>query len=181
MKLEIVEKAYRIDLERVEDSYVWSEKVVHAETVNAAKRKLLELVRYEDMKTRDGVEVCYLNIPVVRDNGADLVIFEGEKVARWLALDRISRKERAMEISELCLTHRFFYILKRGCFFRPNNCGYTDHKEFAGVYTADEARRHALSCEEITLVPIVIEEHNELLNKMIEGLKGRVIELDNNE
>jgi hypothetical protein len=174
MDFKILKKGYRIDLDRVQDTYLWSERQCQADGINEAKKLLLDTIRYDDMLLNNGSEITYLNIPVVRAKGVDIVVYNGEKKERWRVEWDISEKERILELEELCSKHEYFYISK-GNYYCPDACGYTARKEFAGVYESKDAFFHAKHCREITLIPINIEEHNNMLENAISDLSSRVL------
>ena len=58
---------------------------------------------------------------------------------------------------------------------RPNSCGYTDYKIDAGVYTKEEALKHAEGCRDILLIPIDIKEHNDMIIEKSQDLLSRYI------
>jgi len=41
------------------------------------------------------------------------------------------------------MTEELWLLVKRGLYYRPNDCGYTGIRDHAGRYTADEARARA--------------------------------------
>lgn len=52
---------------------------------------------------------------------------------------------------------RCFVVRKRGLFYRPNACGYTDRIDEAGRYTFDEAKQHEYLYDERVTVHHVAE------------------------
>jgi hypothetical protein len=44
----------------------------------------------------------------------------------------------------------YYYILKRGYYYRPDSKGYTDKKEEAGIYSFDEMKKHLEHCKDLT-------------------------------
>lgn len=70
------------------------------------------------------------------------------------------------------MTH--FYI-RKGPFYRPNGCGYTDFITDAGVYTKEEAINSATHCRDIDLIPIDILAHNKRIVDKIKELATRII------
>lgn len=70
------------------------------------------------------------------------------------------------------ITHCY---IRKGPYYRPGACGYTDYKAKAGVYTKEEALKHAEHCAELTLVPINNAEHNELIMEEVKDLLSRFI------
>jgi len=69
---------------------------------------------------------------------------------------------------------KYCYI-RKGSYYRPNSCGYTDFVHRAGVYTKEEAVRHAVGCRDIWLKRIDIEEHNKIIQSEIKDLKTRLL------
>lgn len=69
---------------------------------------------------------------------------------------------------------KYFYIKKNGLYYRPNSCGYTERRFWAGVYTEEEIKDHK-GCDELTFVEINVEEHNQILRKEIETIKSNLI------
>lgn len=70
------------------------------------------------------------------------------------------------------ITHCY---IRKGPYYRPGSCGYTDYTVKAGVYTKEEAISHAERCRELTLVPINNAEHNELIMEEVKDLLSRFI------
>ena len=69
----------------------------------------------------------------------------------------------------------WFYV-RKGMYYKPNSCGYTDFQNKAGIYQKDEALSHARGCDDITIVPVNIEEHNKSISNEIKSLQSRLIE-----
>lgn len=44
----------------------------------------------------------------------------------------------------------YYYILKRGYYYRPESKGYTDKITEAGIFTYEEMRSHLDHCDELT-------------------------------
>lgn len=169
-----IEKAYQIDFTQIEEGFSFDCVYVYADNLNKAKVKLLHEMRWENLAlVYSGKEVTYLNIPVIRCKERDKILFEGE----YLTQNEIARRKRKKGLLEMLenplVTH--CYIKKRGTFYRPDNRGYTEIISEAGVYTTREAVNSGLSCEDLTVIPINIEEHNQMINDRIENLKTRII------
>lgn len=60
-------------------------------------------------------------------------------------------------------------------YYRPDNCGYTEYRGDAGIYTKEDAVSQALSVRELKLVEIDIAEHNKMITDKIEALKKHLI------
>lgn len=74
----IVEKAFKVALEKLNDGYMCDSIICYAKDRNQARRILLNQIELEEYTLRWSDEkINYLNIPVVRCENADKVIFEG--------------------------------------------------------------------------------------------------------
>ncbi len=168
-------KAWRVDLGRIEEGYMYSDTFCYAETRNDAKRLLLSDSRY--MMLRCGGEVTYLTIPLCRAPDLDLYEFEGDKLTQDCIAQRLAKRERHhlydSILNDETITH--CYIKKNGAYYRPNSCGYTDHRHRAGVYPKTEAISEGKSVDELVIVPVVNAEHNAMLTEEIDNLKSRLL------
>lgn len=173
----ILSKAYEIDFSKIEEGYLYSRSICYAENRNKAKSILLKNNIYEGLclKGSDD-EVGYLTIPVIRCKNADKVIFEGKEIVRNQIDDLINERERIAKLDEILNNNniKYCYIIK-GSYYRPNSCGYTSFKHEAGVYTKDEAVKHAKSVREIRLEWCDVEEHNKIINQKIAEFQGRLL------
>lgn len=173
----IVSKAYEIDFSKIEEGYLYSEKICYAKNRNEAKSILLKENKYEGIciKGTDD-EVDYLSIPVIRCKNADKVVFDGKEIVRNQINELINERERIAKLDEIANNPniKYCYIIK-GSYYRPNRCGYTSLRFEAGVYPKDEAVSHAKSVREIRLEWVDIEEHNKMINQKIEELQGQLL------
>jgi hypothetical protein len=173
----IVSKAYEIDFSKIEEGFLYSERICYAKNRNEAKSILLKENKYENIyiKGTDD-EVNYLTIPVIRCTNADKIIFESKEVVRSQIDELIKERERIAKLDEIANNPniKYCYIIK-GSYYRPNNRGYTSLRFEAGVYPKDEAVSHAKSVREIRLEWVDIEEHNKMINQKIAELQGRLL------
>jgi hypothetical protein len=173
----IVSKAYEIDFSKIEEGFLYSERICYAKNRNEAKSILLRENKDENIciKGTDD-ELNYLNIPVIRCKNADKVIFDGKEVVRSSIDELIIERERIAKLHEIANNPniKYCYIIK-GSYYRPNSCGYTSLRFEAGVYPKDEAVSHAKSVREIRLEWVDIEEHNKMINQKIAELQGRLL------
>ena len=172
----VVKKAYEIDLERLDERYLSDNIVCYATSFNKAKIILLkEVDGFWNLK--NGEELTYLNIPVIRRKSSDIVIFEGEEVNRSLIPDIIHERERKAKLEEILNNPniKFCYIIK-GNYYGPNHRGYTSYRDQAGIYPKIEAVNHAMSVREIRLEAIDVDEHNKMINAKISELKEKLID-----
>lgn len=170
--------AYKIDLNKIEEGFLFSDVVCHAESLNKAKYKLLEKVRYDGMKLKYyDEELSYLNIPVVRHPDADLVEFEGDFITQDEISQILHQRERLNRFESILADQNIShcYIRKHGNYYMPNGCGYTQLKVRAGIYTKEDAIGHGKSCGDLQIIPINIQEHNEMIESEIQELTSKII------
>jgi hypothetical protein len=176
----LIQKAYEIDFSRINEGHQYSSEICHADSLNKAKSILLSRNNCQCLylslrSTNDNV--TYLTIPVKRCEEADWYEFEGDKKTLFQINKILNERKRIAEL-ELILndsTIQYCYIKKRGEYYRPNSCGYTSYKYFAGVYTKEDAIDSAKSSDELSIVPIDINIHNEAINNLIVDLQTRLL------
>lgn len=179
MKYELAKKAWEINFDNIEEGYLYDQGfyVVYANTRNKAKSKLLTLADCEGIRLKgEEDEVDYLTIPVIRSKKYDKYYFEGEALTIYSIEGRLRERERLESLQEILDNNsiKFCYI-KKGSYYRPNSCGYTDFTHMAGVYTKEEAVSKAESCEDLRIIPIDISEHNKMIEERIKDLTTRLI------
>ena len=174
--MKIVEKAYEIDLSKIEEGYLYDNMIEYGKTRGQAKSRLMSLASYENIALKYSNDpVTFINIPIKRCRHADKLSIDGEVMQLWKYNQIIARKARIAELEQMKLDHEYAYIMKRGTYYLPGSCGYTDYKSRAGVYTIEKAVQSAIGCEEITIVPINIEEHNKMIQSSIDDLTKNII------
>lgn len=171
-------KAYRVNLNKIDEGYLCCEEISYAETLSKAKSELLRVVKYHGWSlNRSDDEITFLNIPVVRAPEYDKFIINGSEMTMsvYEALMHEMKRNDALDdiLSNPEITH--CYIKKNGSYYRPNSCGYTDHIARAGVYSKKQAVSEAKSVSEIQVIPINVEVHNNMINTEIEDFKKRLI------
>lgn len=172
----VVKKAYEIKLDKLSEGYLSTPIVCHAENINEAKQILLAKIRIDGWELITGEEITYLNIPVVRSKEHDFVMFENEEVLRN-EIEGIKRKKVRAQYLDSVLNDpniKYCYI-RKGSYYCPNCCGYTQYKFYAGVYTKERAVQEARSVGDVTVEPINIEEHNAMIIQKIADLETRII------
>lgn len=176
-KYELKQKAYGIDFSRIEEGFLCSEEYVHAESRNKAKSLLLDKIGYQCLATTYGEEITYLNIPVVRAPEYDLYLFEGAEKTKQNIEEILEQRKRTASLDKILLNPeiKYCYIKKRGSYYCPHSCGYTQFKHKAGVYTKEEAIYEAKSCYELDIIPIDIAEHNKMIRNEINDLSTRLL------
>lgn len=172
-----IKKGYTIDFNKIDEGYLSSGEFCSASSRNKAKVMLLQKIEYSDWTLLDGRELNYLNIPVIRDKDFDTVNFNGKEVTRIKAIklqkeiDRNNRLKEILEDNKI----KYCYITKHGSYYLPKSNGYTYERYQAGVYQKKYAVSSAKSCLDLILIPIDIQEHNELINKRILDLQNHLI------
>lgn len=177
--LPICEKGYQINLEKIEEGYLFSGYFCSASNLNQAKQKLLKGLQFIELKRKYTDEpITYMNIPVIRCKDADMVVFEGDTVKRHKIRDILHKRKRDAELDAILNDEkvRYCYIYKNG-YYMPGYCGYTGSIIYAGVYEKKDAIEHARGVNEIRILPINEIEHNKAINDFIEELKTRLISI----
>lgn len=179
MKYELSQKAYEIDFSKIEEGYLYSEMICFAENRNEAKTKLLKEAYWENICLKGNEEeVTYLTIPVIRRKSSDRFKFEDKEINLYQIEEILTERERILKLDEILNNTEILYCyIKKGGYYRPNSCGYTDHLHKAGVFPKSEAISHAKSVREIRIIPINIIEHNVMIEQEISELKTRVLEV----
>jgi hypothetical protein len=170
-------KAYQIDLSKIEEGFLYDTIMCYADNANQAKQILLRENRYENLiLSKSNEEVNYLTIPVIRRKSDDKIIFEGKAVTETEKNRILFKRERLAKLDAILNDESIKYCyIRKGNWYRPNACGYTDFKHRAGVFTKEEAVSDAKSCQELDIVPINIVEHNEMINSEISCLSSRLL------
>jgi hypothetical protein len=176
MKYTLTQKAWQINRDKLEESFLYSEMAVYATSRNKAKSALFSEYKYEIKLRWKDEDVSYLNIPVIRFPEADKYLFE-EKDKTMREINEILHERERLSGLDLilmndCVTHCY---IQKGNYYRPNSSGYTDFRHRAGIYTKQEAVSSAKSCRDLTIIPIDATEHNKMINNEIEDLKTRII------
>lgn len=176
-KYPIVKKAYAIDTHKISEGYFIDELVCHAENRNKARSILYDRIRGEDWKLFTGEDIDFLNIPVSRSPSHDLVVYNGSEVCINVIPSIEIEDERQATLSKIendpAITHVY---IRKGAYYCPGWCGYTEFREKAGVYAKKEAISEAKRVRDIRLVPIEKEEHNDMLRKAIADLESRIMQ-----
>jgi len=180
MKYKIAKKAWGIDWSKIDEGAYYSGNIdpVHADTRGKAKSLLLPDISEYKLRWSDD-DIVFTNIPIVRIKEADKYEFNGELLTIWeyekkqLETQRISKLDGILE--DTIVTHCY---IKKGSYYRPNSCGYTDFRNKAGIYTKEDAVSHAKSCSDLSIIPIDIKEHNEMIKSEINDLSSRLIKED---
>ena len=179
MKYELIKKAYEIDFSKIEEGYLFAERICYSENVNKAKSELIKDICYENVCLKGEKEdVTYLTIPVIRRKASDRFKFEDKELSLYQIEEILNERERISKLEEILNNPEILYCyIKKGGYYRPNSCGYTDQLHRAGVFPKSEAVSHAKSVRQIKIIPINIIEHNVMIEQEISELKTRVLEV----
>lgn len=172
-------KAYRINLDKIEEGYLYCEESCFAENQSKAKSILIKRSACIGMSLKyfiEPEEVNFKNLPVVRYNIADKFLFESDEKTMEEIEFILNERDRQKGLDDILKDSKIKYCyIKKGIYYRPSYAGYTEHKKFAGVYPKKDAISHARGVCEITIVPIDIIEHNAMINSEIDNLKTRLL------
>lgn len=157
MKNNIVRKAYYLDLDRIYEGFLYSDRIIYAESINKAKSILLSDIRYDEMKTKNGDDITYFNIPVKRSYNNDEYDFEGRILKKYNIKYIMSERERLAVLDKFLFENigKQFHILKGDWYYRVDSKGYTSDKSEAGIYTVEDAVSHAKHCSDLTLKEVI--------------------------
>lgn len=177
-KYKIIKKGYQIDFSKVDEGYMYCPETCVADSRNEARYILFNRRIIFSLNCND--EVTYANIPVIRCEEVDLVEFEGKNITRNKIRELLKDRERSKMLDDLMEdeTKQFFYI-RKGSYYRPDECGYTDMRHRAGVFDKATAIDCARSCNQLDLIVINIEEHNMMIQREIDDLETRLIVIPN--
>jgi len=177
MKYEIIKKAYKVDFDKIDEGYLACEHIATTNSRNEARKELFYVIRWDDWKLKYSDEdITYLNIPVIRAKEYDRVLFEDEEVIRCEIPRILDKRERTAKLNKILedpnITHCY---IRKGRYYRPGSCGYTDFRTRAGVFTKEEAVNSGMRCDELSIIPIDIDEHNKILQEEINHIQSRII------
>lgn len=179
-KLPIVKKGYSLQWDLLEEGHYYSDYAVAAETRNQAKSLLLGMFKYEDPKfSYSKKEVTYLNIPIRRNPYADTVLFEDKEYSRNNLGKMLTLRKHDTELTQILEDEKVShcYIKKRGSYYRPDSCGYTEIRTRAGIYPKERAVREGKGDLLFDIVPINAEEHNAMILAEIKELESKLIKI----
>ncbi len=177
-KLQLVEKAWELNLDKIREGYLYDERIVYGDTINLAKSTFIKKFGWEAIELNSTDEsVTYCTIPLRRCKIADKYLFE-EKTLTKREIDEILKRRAEHAVLDAFFKDpaiKWCYIMKRGLYYMPESCGYTGIQDFAGVYTIQEGVSNAKACRELVIVPIDILKHNERLQKRIEEIQNNLL------
>jgi len=177
MKYKLTQKAYGINWDKIEEGDYYRGNIGHVWAENRNKAKSMLLSEISDYRLRFSTEeITYLNAPVVRYKKCDKYEYKGKELTIYEIEDLERETERNLKLQSIIDDDNIAYCyIRKGSYYRPNSCGYTDRIDRAGVYTKEEAVSSAKSCKELTIIPIVIEDHNKMIQYEIDEFKERLL------
>jgi hypothetical protein len=181
-------KAYQIKWLPSNDEAVvmgWMPQYVVSENEHLARKEALSLLHEHDIsEDHFGNEFSYISLRLKRLPELDKFMI-GNRVRSREEIDYDRKKDERDEEFKQMLSDNpngYAYIRKGGYYYQPNHCGYTEYISYAGVYTIQEAVRACLGMslsDYMRPILIDVDEHNQMINKQIDGLKTRLINLEN--
>ncbi len=172
--MERKQKAWNLDLGKIEEGYLYSDFTVLAKGRNEAKYKMIKEVDCEGMTlSSTGDDLRYTNVPILRCKENDTFIFEEKELSKFRIEEILKERKRKKIMVEILedesISH--CYIMKRGSYYCKNYSGYTSHAFLAGIYTKQAAYDHSTRCSELTIVPVSPKDHNNSIDSEIKRLE----------
>jgi hypothetical protein len=143
MKLELIEKAWSLDLDAISGGHCCGEIIVYAETRGKAKSKMMETDASDYVLNITEEDITFLNVPVIRAKNLDTVKLENKEMVRNRAMSYLDQLEKRNKI-ELHSSEKFHrqhtreYLGNAIGFWALNGRGYTIDPEKAHIYTKAE-------------------------------------------
>lgn len=173
------EKAWEVPQHIFKEPWFAPEIIVYANTRSEAKTKALNKLDGEYLDKWDE-PIGFLNIKILRKKSADKLLIDGEVKLQY-EIDRDkSYKDREEMLNKLLLDNpgSMAYIKKGYNYYMPNNCGYTERKDTAGIYTLEDAIDSVRRCSLMDGMQAIVinkEEHNNMIMDKIKDLSTRII------
>lgn len=175
----VVKKGYKVDLDRIYCGHEYGDIFCQAEDLNQAKCLLMKqnVDKSLYLETLADIPVTYQTIPVILCEDYDLVEFDGKEMSRESAnmlqkyLDKQVENDKILNDSSV----KYVFIKKGGWYYRENYCGYTEHELQAGVYTKEDGYKHCGNILELRMIPINIEQYNNLIQKQVDKLLTQIL------
>lgn len=176
----LIEKAWKIYADDLDEPWHVPNEVFYGRTRGKAKVQAWAAIAYDGFKNTMGEEITFLNLKLSRCKKMDRYQV-GQEVLTLAEIEYRKRKKEWDEKLDAMINatpEGKAYIMRKGYFYRPNNCGYTEKRTHAGVYSIQEAVQEAKGCslhDYMDVILIDINEHNQRINKEIESLQSRLI------
>lgn len=176
--MEVIRRAYQVWHEAMLPEYghnLDNLPITFAPTASRAK----SLAQHLDVWPKaDGTYAKYTDLRARRSKSDDVVLFEGQKMARYAAELTLEIRDKDKRFDEILENNpgAKVHIKKDGYFYGPNMRGYTEKRIFAGVYDIDAAIAHVKGRQEcMDVVVLDRDEHNKLLMDTINDISSRLI------
>lgn len=178
--MKLIERAWKIYADDLDEPWHVPDEVFYGKTRGKAKVQAWASIAYDGFKNTMGEETTFLNLKLSRCKKMDRYLV-GDKI---FTLDEIEyrkkedKRNEALDVLAAANPEGKAYIMRKGYFYRPNNCGYTERRTQAGVYSIQEAVQEVKGCslhDDMDVIPIDVNEHNQRINKEIESLQSRLI------
>lgn len=176
-------KAYIVNPIDFDQPYFAPTDPVYGETQGKAKVAALSMVLESGCQNYLNEDFTFSTLRIKRAPQYDKFIVDGVFRSAYQIEHDKKIADRKNEMSKLLADNPdgYAYIMKGGYYYKPNNCGYTEYKTYAGVYSLQDAVRSTLSSslnDYLRPILIDIDEHNSMINSQIESLKNRLINND---
>lgn len=169
-------KAYVINLSKIDEGYLYSQEVVYANTVGEAKSIFLGMSdKYYLLSTGD--ECTFLTLPLKRNKYLDKYkVGEG-----YLSIDDMLKQATLIQhntkLSNILNNPsiEYVYVKKDGKYYCDNAMGYTHYRKNAGIFSKKEGVNIGFGYTNYDIIPIDIDEHNQMIEEEIKYLKSKLI------
>lgn len=161
----------------------WFENIVFGKTEKEARLSALkELSDHGIEQNSWGDDFTYVSVTVIREPEYDKFLVDGKLKSRVQIQQDQDRIDRDNSFRQLLADNPngWAYIRKGGYYYQSNHCGYTEYKSYAGIYSLQVAVKECLGMslsDYMRPEPINVDEHNAMINKQIEGLTSRLINI----
>lgn len=178
MRYNIISKNYYIDLSNISEGYLFGDNTFYAKSRNDAKMTAVSMLESNNFTdTLDGSEITYLTVKVYRNESEDLIDYDGKLIKRYQLDKEIEREKLISKYRKEIKSKGIKYCyIKKGCrYYLPESSGYSEYKTKAGVFDVKYGISEVISCDQLTLEFIDIDQHNELIQTEIKELSGKLI------
>lgn len=174
--LKVLQKGYTLLTERIQNGWYFDHSVT-AKHISTAKSMLLKILKGEEALDTFGEPFTFNNVPLVRHESRDLVMFEDIPTLRFTVEKILRERSRNNELDSYLVDPevQYCYILKHGSYYADNSCGYVSRRDNAGIYTIEDGVSKAKSCEDLRIIPVDNAEHNKMTFETIKASFGRMI------
>lgn len=169
-------KAYEVNLGKVEEGFLYSREVAYANSVGEAKSIFLNMAdKYYQLST--GNECTFLTLPLRRNKYLDIYKV-GES---FISIDEMLSQAKLIQhntnLSNILNNPsiEYVYIQKDGKYYCANSMGYTQYRKNAGIFTKKEGVDEGVNNLNYDIIPIDIDEHNQMIEEEIKYLKSKII------